>query len=142
VFTTQLCPDVYVARDWNWEKPREPQAAEQQSEASAGLEWFEYPGGFLDAQEGGRHAKDRLCEASLPKYVLEGRSNCARLEAGRTFEIADTKPEYLARDYLILALERHFEQQAYGSNPGYRAAFRAVPGNTVFRPPRVTPKPR
>ncbi len=142
VLTTQLCPDVHITRDWNWEKPKEPLEAEQQSEGSAGFEWYEYPGGFLDNQDGGRRAGDRLRAAVLDKYLLDGRSNALRLAPARSFEITDALPDYFARDYIIISLERHFEEHGYGTNPGYRALFRAIPGDTQFRPRRVTPRPK
>jgi len=142
VLTTRLCADVHLTRDWNWEKPRDPLEAEQQSEGSAGFEWYEYPGGFLDNQDGGRRAGDRLRASVMDKYVLEGRSNALRLAHGRTFDITDAQPGYLGRDYLIVGLERRFEEHGYGTNPGYRAFFRAIPADTEFRPKRITPKPR
>jgi len=142
VLSTQVCPDSYISRDWNWEKPNEPIEAQQKDERSAGLEWYEFPGGFSIGADGGRRATDRLRAGLLDKYVLEGRSNSLRLQPGRLFEVADVQPEYLARDYLIVELERHFEEHGHGNEPGYRAFFKAVPGDVEFRPRRITPRPR
>ncbi len=142
VFTTQIRPDVHISRDWNWEKPKEPIEAKQKDAKSAGFEWYEFPGGFSSGADGGRRATDRLRSGMLERYLLEGRSNSPRLQSGRVFEVTEAQPEYLSRDYLIVALERQFEENGHGTEPGYRALFKAVPGDVEFRPARVTPRPR
>src|SRR5262249_3047975 len=125
VFSTQLCPDAHISRDWNWEKPNQPIEARQADERSAGFEWYEFPGGFPDGADGGRRATDRLRAAMLDKYMLRGRSNSLRLNSARVIEIAEAQPAYLARDYLIVELQRQFEEHGHGSRPGYRAVFKA-----------------
>lgn len=154
--TTSVTHDAYAARDWNYEVPATPLDATQNGAPAPVFERYEYPGYFARNTDGGRRAHNRLAEALLDRYVVEGASTCRRLHPGRTFEVADARPEALSRGYLLRAVEHAYDAAAArGRGDGsavataarpahheaYRARFTAVPDDMEFRPPRVTPRP-
>ena len=145
VFSTRLRHDTHVARDWNFERPDGARKAEHAGASTAGFERFEYPGGFGDNVDGGRRAHNRLEEARVDGVDLEGRSSCRRLRPGRVFAVADVTPRLMAREYLLLEARHVYKEHGAGvggATSPFRCDFRAVPNDTAFRPPRVTPRPR
>jgi type VI secretion system secreted protein VgrG len=134
---------VHVTRDWNWERPANPIEAEQKLDGSQGRVWYEYPGGFSDAADGGRRAKDRL-EAVDRTRLLEGSSSCRRLRAGHRFECSGAFPSFFDMEWLLVRVDHSYDATpGAGEHEGaYTARFSAIPAECAFRPPRRTPKPR
>jgi type VI secretion system secreted protein VgrG len=141
-FTTKLCHEVFRSRDWNWQQPRNPLDGKAAGDAATGLTAYEYPGGFSSTAEGGGLAQRRLEAARAEKFVLEAWTNSFRLLPGRTFTLVNANPAYLDLDYLILSADHEFHHDKAGRGSGYRSRVRAIPSTTIFRPPRVTPRPR
>ncbi|MFL5361353.1 MAG: type VI secretion system Vgr family protein [Myxococcales bacterium] len=143
VFSSAIGPDLHVTRDWNWERPTGPIEAEQRLDSDQGRVWYEYPGGFCDAADGGRRAKDRL-EAIDRTRVLEGASTCRRLRAGRRFECSGAFPSFLDTEWLLVSVDHSYDATpGAGEHEGsYTARFSAIPADLAFRPLRRTPKPR
>jgi type VI secretion system secreted protein VgrG len=143
VFASAIGPDAHVSRDWNWQRPGNPVEAEQKFDGALGRVWYEYPGGFSDAADGGRRAKDRL-EAVDQTRMLRGSSSCHRLRAGHRFEVSGASPPFLDGEWLLVQVDHSFEATpGEGNHEGvYTAGFSALPGDAAFRPRRRTPKPR
>jgi len=143
VFSTALCPDGHVSRDWNWERPDDVLEAEQKRDTAEGRVVCEYPGGFFDPADGGRRAKDRL-EAGDETSVLRGVSACRRLRAGHRLEISGAAPSFLEADWLLREVDHSFAATpGEGAHEGaYTARFSAIPAEVPFRPRRRTAKPR
>ncbi len=147
VFHSSLRHDAFTARDWDFESPERPLEAEQSESEGSVFERYEYPGGFAPHDDGAHLALLRYQEGALEKYVLEGSSTCRRLAPGRLFSVAGAKPAFLCAEYVLLGVEHLFEDlggcdEASSERPRYEARFRAVGKGTLFRPPRVTPRPR
>ena len=141
VFSSDIGPDVYQARDWNWRRPSHVIEVEQEREGARGRAWYEYPGGFDAAADGGRRAKDRV-QAVDRTRVLRGRSNCLRLAPGRTFEVEGATPSYLSRDWLAIEVDHDFDAGVGSEERGvYTARFRALAADAPFRPERLTRSP-
>jgi len=141
VFSSDIGPDVYVARDWNWRRPSDVIEVEEELEDAHGRTWFEYPGGFDESGDGGRRARDRI-QAMDRTRLLRGRSNCLRLSPGRIFEVEGATPSYLSRDWLTVELDHDFDGGVGSDDQGvYEARFRALAGDAPFRPERRTPSP-
>lgn len=145
--TTKLCAELAVERDWDWQQPRKPLEGQAAGDDQVGSSLYEFPGGFGTNARGVEFAQVRLDEARREKFLLEAATSCDQLAPCRTVHVEGTQPAYIAREYVVLDVEHVFHQAALGAEPPhgeppYLASFRAVPSEVVFRPPRVTPKPR
>jgi type VI secretion system secreted protein VgrG len=141
VFSSDVGPDVYQARDWNWRRPGHVIEVEQERQGAHGRAWYEYPGGFDAGADGGRRAKDRV-QAVDRTRVLRGRSNCLRLAPGRMFEVEGATPSYLSRDWLAIEVDHTFDADVGSDEQGaYTARFRSLAADAPFRPERLTPSP-
>jgi type VI secretion system secreted protein VgrG len=153
-FRTQLVRDAYLMRDWDWMSPQKPVEAATGREGAVGLVHYEYPGGFSDPVDGGRHAEDRLTAEALDKYVLTGSTNHLGLAPGRTFMVDGARPGHLDRGYLLIECTHSFDErgQARGADTAgsgdarardvaFRTHFVAVPDDAQFRPLPL-PKPK
>jgi type VI secretion system secreted protein VgrG len=145
-FRTKLCHEVFRSRDWNWQRPRNPLDGKATGDAVTGLTAYEYPGGFTSTQQGGGLAQTRLEAARVEKFVLEGWTNSWRMLPGRKFTLQNAAPAYLDNEYVLLSVWHDFRldthlDTAHGSGR-YQAQLRAVPSTVIFRPPRITPRPR
>ena len=147
VLQTGMHQDAYTARDWDFESPAKPLEAEQAESEGSVFERYEYPGGFAPHDGGTQLALARYQEGTLEKYVLEGTSTCRRLAPGRLFMVTGAKPSHLSGEYVLLSVRHHFEDlggtgDKISERAQYEARFRAVRKDTLFRPARVTPRPR
>ncbi len=140
VYSAEIAPDVHLSRDWNWRTPAEAVEAEERRGDAKGRRWYEYPGGFADAADGRRRARDRL-RADGTVEALAGLSTCLRMAPGRTFEVDGASPPALDRDWLLVEVEHVLETLGAG-DLAHAARFRAIPGDAEFRPRRRTPRPR
>lgn len=143
VYRTQVVHDLFQSRDWYFEKPDEPSAAES---GDGGL-WplYEYPGGYRDADDGARLADIRLEDAWRDKIRLSASGSCLRLAEGRKLEIVDVLPASLAGEYLITRLTHQLETpaDAVGDNRtgSLTQTLECIPSQLAYRPARVTPRP-
>ena len=147
VFSSSVLPDSHHARDWNWQSPDAPVDVGQSTKAGAGLEWYEYPGGFQDGYDGQRRSQHRLEALSLRRFQISGSSTSRRLAPGLRFEVVDAEPDYLSQEVLLLEVEHvfaeHLEAQGQSAQAArYECSFVSVPAGTPFRPERKTPKPK
>ncbi|MCC7537979.1 MAG: type VI secretion system tip protein VgrG, partial [Deltaproteobacteria bacterium] len=142
-WSTDLCSDAHITRDWSWENPNDVVESEQSTPTAAGFTRYEYPGGFRAADDGGRRALARLRESTLSEMELVGRTACRRLSPGRIFGVVGAQPSMIDGDYLIVSVRHEYAHiEGAGRGPVYAAHVRAIPSSHPFAPPRVTPKPR
>jgi type VI secretion system secreted protein VgrG len=113
-------------------------------------EIFEYPAGHHEADLGGRRANVRLEEHQALRHVGSGESVCQRLTPGYRFTLADHGRDDFNAEYLLAEVSHAgFQPQAFeqeqpepGGEEEYKNSFRCIPASVVYRPPRVTPRPR
>jgi type VI secretion system secreted protein VgrG len=79
---------------------------------------------------------------------ITGESNASLLSSGFTFRMEKHPDPALNSKYLILSVEHSalqqppFRSSVIGVDGPYRNIFAAQPGSLVYRPARITPKPR
>ena len=147
-FRTQVVRDAYLMRDWDFMSPAKPVEAATGREGALGLVQYEYPGGFIDPVDGGRHAEDRLTAQAIDQYVLTGGTNHMGLAPGRTFEVDGARPAFLNRGFLLLECTHTYDERGNAA-PGdarerdvaFRTRFIAIHDDMEFRP-HPLPKPK
>lgn len=146
VFRAQTTFGSAWARDWNWQIPDRTVDGQSRNAQLTALERYDHPAGATSMPGATRRARDVLQSYVAADHILEGRSNCVRMAPGRTFDLTDCVPEYLARAWLLHSLDHQFEEHGHDERGRtlrrYRATFRAAPDNVEFRPMKRTPRPR
>jgi type VI secretion system secreted protein VgrG len=153
-YAGEVRPGKVSLRDFDFVKPTmlpEGQANASGANADMDLEIYDYPGiyeitadGFAD---GAGLAQIRLEERRSHRLAGYGEGACARFVPGFTFTLADHSREALNKSWLVTRLEYHGFEPAMGELGGgadearYGNRFVAIPAETPFHPPLVTPKP-
>ena len=142
---------AYAAYDFNFEDPKEPmhgELAQNDKEADAPFEVYEYPGGFMQNKVGTDVATMRLEELQSDYEIVRGTGNARGLTPGAAFALSGFPRDDQNKQYLLIDVGYQIHVSGYESGkheaepPDYRVTFSAIPANKVFRPPRVTRKPR
>lgn len=153
-FIQQLRPSSVVLRDFNYEDPFPPVNlvgldsgtdyiptwfSDQQ------LEFYDYPGGFMDRNRGEELAQIRLQALRQNVQVGIGHSDCRGFLPGYKFTLEGHSRSDFNQEYMILRVTSSGSQplgeDSAGEEPHYDNEFECIPASVTYRPPRRTPKP-
>ncbi|WP_052375667.1 type VI secretion system Vgr family protein, partial [Chondromyces apiculatus] len=149
----------FTLRDYDFKRPRLDLTAAEEGEERAGLEVYDYPGGYWEPEEGKRLAETRLQEEQVLRRTVEIDANCARVAVGQKLTITDA--DEASGEYFVFAAHHryvhrgkgesaHAGSQARGNGagagagadrPAYVVRARLLPIAAKFRPARETPVP-
>jgi type VI secretion system secreted protein VgrG len=128
--------------DYNFETPTTNLKANVGSENEQD---YDYPGNYLEVDEGSRYVGIRLDERELDQFVVRGVSRCRSFRPGYIFKLKDHFREDNNADYFITSVSHEILDTTYraGDDPvaDYRNNFTAIPKANRYRPPRRTRKP-
>jgi type VI secretion system secreted protein VgrG len=142
--TTRTLPNRYVVKDYNYRTPQVSLLASSNVSKAGTGDVIEYGAHFKTPEEGDRIALVRAEELRAGHRVFDGKSDRPELAAGTRF-VLEGHPRVDGE--LLLVEVRHAIRQValgFGDREGqaYVNDFHAIPAATMFRPARVTPKPR
>ena len=113
--------------------------------AATDLEHYDYhPRAYQKNKAGESYAKIRGQEMHTNSEVVRGKTDARGLSTGYTFQLTDSRPESLNREYLVTSCSykiRSNVQKNSDNEQIFTADFTAMSTAQQFRPPRVTPKP-
>jgi type VI secretion system secreted protein VgrG len=149
VRTIEMHPNKWTQADFQFKQPHfnlvnsVPSISEVSGPA---LEQYDYPGRFDSAAGGEQLTRIRMEEVEAGIDTISGQSNCRGFVPGFTFKMANHFRSDQTGSYLLTSLDYEAEQGSLYSedrNTGeaYSNRFHAIPAQTTFRPPRVTPRP-
>lgn len=139
---------AFALTDYDFEKPSSDLSAAGTAARSyphADLEIFDYPGGYVLANDGSNYAKVRLEEEQARFEQTSGEGNVRGLFAGGLFTLADFPRTDQNREYLIVSAEHEAtvpqgDSASAGGGAVYRGKIAAIPSSQQFRPQRETPR--
>ncbi|AUX22314.1 hypothetical protein SOCEGT47_028150 [Sorangium cellulosum] len=132
----------FVLRDYDFKRPKLDLTASAEAGERAELERYDYPGGYVEPEEGQRLAQIRLEEEQVERRTLEIDAVCPRLAVGQKLTIMDAGE--LDGEYFLFAVSHTYVQEGGGDQGAAarsRARARLVPADVKFRPRRATPIP-
>lgn len=142
---------AYVTTDFDFKAPRKAllkRASVSRKHARSDFEIFDYPAELAvpEASESERIAKLRMEELQATHMVARGRGNAAGLTPGFRFQLEGHPRADFNIEYLIIAAHYTLTSDTYstgavGASDEVEIAVEAIPAETPFRAPRVTPKP-
>lgn len=103
---------------------------------------------YRTPENGRRIAGIRAQEARARREVYRGKTTLSALRAGDRLGLVEHFRADYDREYLVVEVRHRVRQSfdtasgAAGGNPGYENEIVAVPADVVWRPARVTPRPR
>jgi type VI secretion system secreted protein VgrG len=143
----EVVPGAVAIRDFDYAKPDvllEGRASQQPS-STQDLERFDYPAGFAENADGTARARIRLAALQAGRKCFRGEGNPFALGAGCRFNLA--RHERLAAAYVVTQaahelVSEELEHGAAEEAASFRIAsrFTAIPAETPYHPPRVTPR--
>ena len=133
-----VASDAVVTKDYDLRRPKVDLTAKKQADGGRGREVYLHPGGFLEQAEGKRRARARLEELRRGTFVFEGRTNCTRLQAGRTFSLQSTPHALASIDHLAVRVRHRVFTKGEGDDRIhlYENAFSSIPADVPWRPAR------
>lgn len=110
------------------------------------LERYDYPGRFETMSDAEQSTRVRIEEEEAGIDTIYGRSGCRGFVPGYTFKIKRNFRSDQTGEFLICSLDYEATQGGLymgdeNRDERYQNSFVAIPAETVFRPPRITPRP-
>jgi type VI secretion system secreted protein VgrG len=144
----QALPGIHTQTDYDFTRPGLPllgTAPAPHPHAAASLEYYEYPGRFLENPEGNTISKLRLQQLQAPYEVVLGTSVARGLTTGCLFNLTDHPRPEQNKEHLVIAseceLRGHDLTSGGADNLTFRCAFEARDAQVPFRLPITTEKP-
>lgn len=149
----QVLPGVVALNDYNFEKPKadlKVNGPKQRPHEKADFEIYDYPGQFLERDDGESYARRRIEELHAAYEVASGHGNAAGLAVGYLFNLTDHPRPAQNREHLVTEanyqmLSEEFETGSGGVGAGeqhFVVRFSSINSHEPFRSVRTTPKPR
>lgn len=107
-----------------------------------GLPFYEYPGGFDSMSVGENISKLRVEQFEFDHSSVIATSTVPEFAPGYAFSLQGHHAAKFNDNFVIHSVEHDLKVRPENGQFIYQNRFRAFQKNTVFRPPRVTPKPR
>lgn len=145
-------------RDWDFKSPDQPLAAEASDEGQHpkdDREVYHYPGGYwLETDgRGGQEGSGRDKSAAMleqrraERRVFTGEAQASGLGCGTKVAVTGHAVDRMNADYLVTRTHHSLTAERYRSVSGtthedrYNVRFDAIPAETPFHSPQVTPRP-
>lgn len=146
----EVQPSAYALNDFNFKTPKANLQVNLSSTveyALSNLEVFDYPGEYVERDEGVTYVRRRVEEVDAQFEVLQGQSNTRGFFAGGMFEMTNFPREDQNREYLIVSAMHNLQSGQYesggetGAGTTFSCNFSVIDSNQPYRHPRTTPKP-
>jgi type VI secretion system secreted protein VgrG len=145
----QAQPVACALNDFDFKKPRASLRASSnltRPYGKAEFEIYDYPGEYIEHDEGQRLSDVRLHELQTQYEVLHGQATARGVATGCTFNLKSHPRQDQNREYLIVGVSLQidagpFESAAGGDGEFFSCNFSAIDKAQQFRPARLTPRP-
>lgn len=140
----------FTQKDYDFRKPHANLLTTESSRVvlpgSARFEIYEYPGLYMDRQDGQELTRVRMEEEDAGHDVATGAGTCHGLSPGHVFLLGGHSSPREDGEYVITSVE-HRAREPGSFEPGegdpdaYSNTFTCIPAGVPFRPRRVTSEP-
>ncbi len=147
-YAEQIQSGAVMLRDFNFKKPALGLQSQKQAKQFAGLEVYDYPGGYNAPAGGDKYAQVRLEALQAATHQGQGDSNCLRLLPGFRMTLAEHPRKKVNQEYLLTQMTcegsqpQVLEELASGAGTSYNNTFNCIPSGVPYRTPNGSKKPR
>jgi type VI secretion system secreted protein VgrG len=144
--TQQLMPSAWVLQDYNYRTPQLDLTVSHEAAAGFAGGVVEYGAHHRTPEEGKTLAAVRAQEREARCRYLSGKSDLPEFHGGATFKLEE-HPRLDGAQLLLVEVHHDLTQVTVGHGSDeepqpYVNTFRAVSAKTMYRPPRITPRPK
>jgi len=131
-------------RDFDFEKPGAPPEATQSAKDGWPALHYEYPGGFITADDGQNLANARLAELRAPSDTCSGETRSMRVRCGAPLTVENAGDEAMNGNFIVTEMISRGDEHAHqvGGRVASAVHFNALPEGAPFAPRRRTPRPK
>jgi type VI secretion system secreted protein VgrG len=146
----EVQPGAYAHTDYDFKSPKKDLHTEskiQRPHAAANFEVFDYPGIFMEHDEGETYSRLRIEELHSGFEVADCETNARGIATGCKFTLVDHPREDLNKDYLVTESTVTASTDEFDSAPGeskgttFECSFSCIDFQNQFRAARTTDKP-
>jgi type VI secretion system secreted protein VgrG len=148
-FDQNVKPGNVAQTDFDFTKPKADLTTKAkliEKHERADYEIFDYPGEYVQTDEGDRYARARVDELHSDFDRGELECNVREISVGRTFTFTNAPRRDQEREYLIVGAQYQLQDNAYESSSAegasYHCQFTVQQRRQQFRPARLTPEPK
>jgi type VI secretion system secreted protein VgrG len=143
-------PGVWTQRDYDFEAPRKNLQTTKNTlldvAAARPYEIYDYPGGYSEKERGDSLTRSRMEEEEAPYGEIDGQGTCRHFAPGANFSLVKHDIESEQGNYTVATTHHRAADYTHfvGSHevPSYYAnSFSCISARSLFRAPRLTPKP-
>lgn len=140
----------HVLNDFNFQTPRVPLMVSRDpvhpSPGGHKCEMSDYPGEYDKLDAGKIFAQLRAEEDEAQRVLARGASTCRHFTSGYRFDLSEYPRSDVNKAYVLTEIAHGASEASYttgtdDARPHYSNTFSCMPAETVFRPPRHTPRP-
>lgn len=149
--TQEIKTTSYSLKDYNFECPNNDLTVKNTSDnamSESTLEIYNYPGRYIDIDNGDRLVNIRVESCDAEVTTVEGDSQCKAFNAGFLFELMGHPRDDMNMAYLLVEISHHPFYEPYPKisidkdiSGTYRNTFKCIPADIPFRPRLKTPRP-
>ncbi len=142
----QVATGKVTYTDFNFQTPK-TNLAYTADGGNSKEEFYDYPGGYEELDEGTEYAELKLEEYKATERTAYGTGECRSFTAGHKFTLADHPRRDLNIEWTLLRVSHSGHNGAYragggASDDSYTNSFVAMPHSVKYRPMSATPRPR
>ena len=146
----EVQPGTFAINDFDFKKPKSSLLANSSISRDYGhssFEVYDYPGQYVEANEGERLSTVRLDEFQAQFELFKGEATSRGLLTGYTFKLKNHPRSDQDREYLIAGFTLEADAGEFATGNGaegeefFSYEFTAIDKAQQFRPARVVPKP-
>ncbi len=145
----RVTPGLYSIDDYDFRKPNAWmfQARENPASPSPGqIDYYEWPGRFVDHQHGEFYARIRQEEWQAEQQRIDAAGTALGITPGYTFALGNPPYKGGSSEYLVVSAAYTLEENSYASgsatNSVHHINFVVIPAETTFRTAQRTEWPR
>lgn len=145
----RVTPGLYSIDDYDFRKPNAWmfQARENPASPSPGqIDYYEWPGRFVDHQHGEFYARIRQEEWQAEQQRIDAAGTALGITPGYTFALGNPPYKGGSSEYLVVSAAYTLEENSYASgsatNSVHHINFVVIPAETTFRSAQRTEWPR
>ncbi|MEL7500066.1 MAG: type VI secretion system tip protein TssI/VgrG [Planctomycetota bacterium] len=142
-------PGKVARKDFNFKTPSDDLVTDTNSmvkfDNSSALEIYDYPGLYVEPENGERLTKVRTQELEAEHDFVDGSGYYLSFSPGGRFKVSDhIRPGEKGKSYVLIDVHTEFNSNIGLNNEvtvDFQNQFRCIPAETIFRPLRSTEKP-
>ena len=146
----EVKPGICALNDFDFKRPRanlNVKSAIKRNHAVSDMEYYDYPGEYVQTDEGEHYARVRIEGFHADCELAEGETVARGLSVGSLFQLTGHYRKDQNQEYLVVSAEHELRSDHYETHIGaevrkpYSARFTAIPQKQPFRSARTTIKP-